>query len=164
MISIEARVKKANEHMANRLGKTIIYSRYCLESYDPETGSVIVWFEKPSFTAIPLSASGLEVDGSSGRLQIGDIALTFKKDEFTDYSLYEYLSFTSGGLTEFTTGETLTGAISGATGIAVSEYLDSGSWALGTAAGVVWLRSIVGTFEAEDLNGSASGNNCATIG
>ena len=77
MISIPDRVKFANTHMSNRLGKTIIYSRYCTESYNPETGATIIYFEKPSYTAIPLSASGSEVDNSSGRVQIGDIAFTF---------------------------------------------------------------------------------------
>lgn len=162
MVDIASRVKFANTHMANRLGKTIIYSRYCKESYNPETGSTIIYFEKPSYIAIPLSASGSEIDNSSGRVKVGDIAFTFKKEEWTDYTNYEYLSFTSGS-TEFTVGETLTGATGGAIGVVISKYVDSGTWALGTAAGVVWLGSIVGAFEAENLNGSASGSNCATI-
>lgn len=162
MINIAARVGEANEYMANRLGKTITYKRYATESYSPETGATIIWFEQPSFTAIPLSASGSEIDNSSGRVEVGDIAFTFKKEEFSDYSTYKYLPFTAGS-TEFTVGETLSGVTGGATGVVVSEYVDSGTWVLGTAAGVVWLSGVTGTFEAENLNGSASGNNCATI-
>jgi len=60
----------------------------------------------------------------------------------------------------------LTGATSGATGVVVNYHLldsDGGSWSAGTAAGVVWISDVSGTFESENLDGSIAGNNCATI-
>lgn len=162
MVDISARVKAANEHMANRIGQTITYKRYCKESYNPETGADIIYFEQTAFTAIPLSVSGREIESSGGRTRSGDIAFTFRKDEWTDHSDYEYLTFTSGSA-QFTAGETLTGATSGATATVVNEYLDSGTYAGSDGDGAVWISGITGTFVAENLNGSVSGNNCATI-
>lgn len=74
----------------------------------------------------------------------------------------KYLSFTSGGTTAFTVGETLTNAVTGATGIVVSYHLTSGSWSSGDAAGVVYLRQTTGTSGAGQLNGSLAGTDCAT--
>ena len=74
----------------------------------------------------------------------------------------KYLSFTSGGVTAFTVGETLTNAVTGATGIVVSYHLTSGSWAGGDAAGIVYLRQTTGTSGAGQLNGSLAGTDCAT--
>lgn len=71
------------------------------------------------------------------------------------------LAFTSGS-TEFTIGETLTGAISGTTGVVVAYHVTSGSWAGTNAAGTVWLKENVADYQAEDLNGSISPANCAT--
>ena len=164
-IDIASRVKFANDHIARRLGSSITYSRYCSESYDPETGPVKTYFEQPTFIATVLKASETDVDSSSGSVEIGDSKFSFKVDEFTDHSDCEYLSFTSGS-TEFTAGETLTGATGGASGVVVNYYLlDSGggAWGTGTAAGVVWVATRAGTFEAENLNGSSAGDDCATI-
>ena len=164
VINLGERVKKVNDHIAKRLGSTITYKRWQSETYDPESGGVKVYWEQPSFTATVMDVSEADIDSSSGAVQIGDSKFSFKVDEFTDHSNYKYLSFTSGS-TEFTAGETLTGATSAATGVVVNYYLlDSGggSWAAGNAAGVVWLSGITGTFQAEDLNGSVAGTDCAT--
>jgi hypothetical protein len=75
------------------------------------------------------------------------------------------LTFTSGGPTAFAINETLTGAISGATGRVVDYHLTSGSWAAGDAAGVVYLKQRNATaFQAGSLNGSVSGNDSGTSG
>ena len=164
-INLGERVKAVNDHIAKRLGSTITYRRWQSEAYDPETGGIKVYWEQPSFTATVMGVSETDVDSSSGAVQIGDSKFSFKVDEFTDHSNYKYLSFTSGSV-EFTVGETLTGAIGFATGVVVNYYLlDSGggSWTAGDAAGVVWLSGITGVFQAENLNGSIAGDNCATI-
>jgi len=57
-----------------------------------------------------------------------------------DFSNSCELQFTNGSV-EPTVGETLTGAVSGDTGIVISVTLESGSWALGTAVGTVYLSS-----------------------
>jgi len=164
-IDIASRVQFANDHIAGRLGSSITYSRYCSEEYDPETGTVKIYFEQPTFIATVLKASETDVDSSSGSVEIGDSKFSFRVDEFTDHSDYEYLSFTSGS-TEFTIGETLTGAVGSATGVVVNYYLlgsGGGAWADNDAVGVVWLSGRTGTFEAENLNGSIAGSDCATI-
>jgi len=164
-INIAARVKATNDYMAKRLGSSITYARWQSESYDPETGPIKTYFEQPTFIATVLKASETDVDSSSGSVEIGDSKFSFRVDEFTDHSDYEYLSFTSGS-TEFTVGEILTGATSGAFGTVVNYYLlgsGGGAWADNDAVGVVWLSGRAGTFEAENLNGSIAGSDCATI-
>ena len=163
-IDLGERVKAVNDHISTRLGKTITYKRWQGETYNPDTGGTITYWEQPSFTATVMGVSETDVDSSSGNVKIGDSKFSFKSSEFTDHTNYEYLSFTSGS-TEFTVGETLTGATGGATGVVVNYYLlntGGGSWAAGDAAGVVWLSSVTGTFQSEDLNGSTAGANCAT--
>ena len=73
----------------------------------------------------------------------------------------ESLAYTSGS-TEFTAGETITGATSSKTAVVVSWTLTSGNWG-GTAAGVVWIDSVSGAFQAENINGSLGGNNMVTV-
>jgi hypothetical protein len=77
-------------------------------------------------------------------------------------SLGRELSFTSGGTTEITEGQTITGATSGATAVVARVVLLSGTWAGGDAAGRFILSSQTGTFQAENLNVGAS-LNLATI-
>ena len=55
------------------------------------------------------------------------------------------LNFTSGSVV-FTTGATLTGAISDASGVIKTIVLSSGSWAGGNAAGYLILYSVSGAF------------------
>lgn len=67
------------------------------------------------------------------------------------------------GSTEFTRGETLTGATGGATADVVDWTLTSGTWGGGDAAGTVYIKQEDGTdFQAEDLNGSTGGANMAS--
>ena len=74
-----------------------------------------------------------------------------------------YIAYTSGGVLELEPGDTVTGATSGATAQVVSLTLTSGTWAAGTAAGVLIVDNQVGTFESENLNASNQDNIC-TIG
>lgn len=57
--------------------------------------------------------------------------------------LGNYLEF-NGGLREFTKGLVLTGRSSGATAIILQYYVDSGSWRMGDAAGVIYFEGISG--------------------
>ena len=75
----------------------------------------------------------------------------------------KYIAYTSGGVAELEPGDTVTGATSGATAQVVSLTLTSGTWAAGTAAGVLILDNQVGTFESENLDASNQDNIC-TIG
>lgn len=80
--------------------------------------------------------------------------------------LAKVLAFTSGGTTEASAGDTLTGATSGATATIRQVILDSGSWAGGDAAG--WLifnaGDITGTFSAAETAGlNASGTDDLTV-
>ena len=71
------------------------------------------------------------------------------------------LAFTSGGTYEPQAGDTIEGADSGATAYLESVSVDSGTWALGTAAGTFTIRRKSGTFEAENLD-IGSNTNFAT--
>ena len=72
------------------------------------------------------------------------------------------LAFTSGGTTEIEEGQVITGLIGGATATLTRVMLESGSWAAGTAAGKFIFASQTGTFEAEGVEVSGSGD-LATI-
>lgn len=81
---------------------------------------------------------------------------------WTSVALGRELSFTSGGTTEITAGQTITGATSGATAVLTRVVLETGTWAGGDAAGRFIFASQTGTFQAENINVGAS-LNLATI-
>ncbi len=67
----------------------------------------------------------------------------------TEYTI----NFQSGGTTQIVSGDVITGATSGATGLVISVSTTSGTWAAGNAAGSMVVRRVVGTFQAsENLN------------
>lgn len=75
------------------------------------------------------------------------------------------LRFKDGGPTEPATGETVTGATSGATGIIRSIEAFDGDWAAGTAEGIMTITDVVGTFTfTEILNFTAGSPASATSG
>ena len=61
------------------------------------------------------------------------------------------LAFTSGGTTEISVGDTLTGATGGATATVCCVTLTSGTWAGEDAAGELLIYGQVGTFESEEV-------------
>ena len=69
------------------------------------------------------------------------------------------IPFSGGGVNELAVGDTITGVTSAATVIIAAVLLYSGTWAAGDAAGffVAERDDIVGTFEAENVIGEASG-------
>jgi len=72
------------------------------------------------------------------------------------------LTFTSGGTTEISEGDTITGATSAATAVVTRVMLESGTWAAGSAAGRIIFAVQSGTFQSENLDVGASAN-LATI-
>ena len=118
----------------------------------PGEGSILgVWQYNNKVYAfrnnIGSTAAGMFVSSSSG---------------WTAVALGREISFTSGGVTEIVVGNTITGAISGATAVITKVILTSGTWAGGTAAGRLFFASQTGTFQAENLDVGAS-LNLATI-
>lgn len=81
---------------------------------------------------------------------------------WTQVALGYELAFTSGGTTEITEGQTITGATSGATAVLTRVMLESGSWSAGDAAGKFVFASQTGTFQSENIDVGASAN-LATI-
>lgn len=81
---------------------------------------------------------------------------------WTAVDLGREVSFTSGGTYVIAEGDTITGAISGATATVKRVIVTSGSFAGGDAAGRLILASQTGTFQAENLNVGAT-LNVATI-
>lgn len=61
-------------------------------------------------------------------------------------SIYDQITFTSGGIYEPKFGETVTGNTSGETAIVVSVVLSGGAFADGDAAGTILYKSASGTF------------------
>jgi len=68
------------------------------------------------------------------------------------------LAYTSGGTTEISVGDTITGATSAFTATVIAVSLTSGTWAAGDAAGNLTIVGQSGTFVAENLNVGASTN------
>jgi len=67
------------------------------------------------------------------------------------------------GTAAFTVGETLSGSVSGDTATIESVFVTSGTWAGGTAAGVMTISSETGNFDATDvLTDSATGSAACT--
>lgn len=65
-------------------------------------------------------------------------------------SLGDYIDFSTGAVTPFLEGETVTGAPSTATGVIVAVGITSGSFSGGDAAGRLYLKTLSGTFTASD--------------
>ncbi len=64
----------------------------------------------------------------------------------TQTSIYDQITFTSGGTYEPRPGDTVTGNTNGKTAVVVSTVLSSGAWADGDAQGTITYRSANGAF------------------
>jgi len=154
--------------MLRRLGRTITYKRLqAAGAWSPSGVTDILW-EWISFNSVVYDTNTKDIEASGGRLELGDKAFLFLNSVFTDHSDYKYIKFKEGA-TEFTAGETITGA-GGATAVVVNWYKDSGTWGASgaegdpAAVGVVWVTTIVGDFVAlETISGSVGGATMATI-
>ena len=73
------------------------------------------------------------------------------------------IAFTSGGTVELKVGDTITSVVGGATAICTSVRLYSGTWAAGTAAGVLCLKTQSAAFQAGAINNTAGAEDYGTI-
>lgn len=95
------------------------------------------------------------------RITPGDTMTTIDKDIWF-YKEY-YLKYDSGGTTEIVDGDIIRGNTSAAYAIVISKTTDAtGTWAAGTAAGVLRLKSVVGTFQDNETFNVAGGSNLGT--
>jgi len=117
-----------------------------------------------SFTVTVTAGSGafapLDLSAVDGSADPAGIALV--PTDTTD-TTRKQLAYTSGGVFPIQPGETLTGATGAATAQVVSFTLTSGTFAAGTAAGVLILDNQSGSFQSENLN-SVNQSNICTVG
>ena len=89
----------------------------------------------------------------------GSVAFTVGQTISSTTATYQFVS----GSTEFTVGETITGATTGFHGVLLAYTVTFDDWGGGTATGTIQIAGQNGTFNyGEILNGSVSGNDCAT--
>jgi hypothetical protein len=118
---------------------------------------------------LPIQQSGkyrhLIVQGGVNDINQESRTLADMQDSFNSFAAraesVASIAFTSGGTTEIVDGDTITGATSGATAVVKSVHLESGTWAGGDAAGTLFLETPSGTFQAEEIEVSAT--NVGTI-
>ncbi len=111
---------------------------------------------------MPLRLAGLKAFGSSNVSSVAETILGDLVELMT--AIIWTRTYTSGGTYVVKTGDTIVGAISGATAYVQSVSLDTGTWAGEDAAGTLTLRRVVGTFEAENLNVGANSNVASIAG
>lgn len=68
----------------------------------------------------------------------------------TQTSIYDQITFTSGGTYEPKPNDTVTGNTSGETAVVISKTLSSGAWADGDAAGTITYKSASGAFTSSE--------------
>ena len=123
------------------------------ESVRPEYGGVL--------HTLPLDVEALALHGEEnpsvvGERLYGDIV------EAMIGTIWA-MPFTSGSH-EIRAGDTVEGAESGADGLVIGLTSTGGSWAAGDGSGVLSLRRVDGTFEAENLNVGAETNVASVDG
>ena len=74
-----------------------------------------------------------------------------------------HLPFTSGGTAEIVAGDTITGGTTSHTATVERVCLQSGTWAAGSAAGVLYITSPSNTFQAAEEVDTANQDDVATI-
>lgn len=111
-----------------------------------------------SFTVV---SSTTTIGSTDSNMSGHDQSAEIYKSSSTGWTLVPLgfeLSFTSGGTTEIFDGDVITGLISGATATVTRVMLESGSFAAGTAAGRLIFATQTGTFQAEGIEVSGSGD------
>ena len=130
-----------------------------------------LWAPPPVGTGIYLLSYEVQVKAATGNaLTAGTLGLAFRAKDigiasetylaltFMRYDLpnlyftldpLSFFTFTNGGTTAISSGNTVVGARSGATGVVNgTPVLTSGSWAGGDAAGIITFSSVTGIFSA----------------
>jgi len=153
-------VKNAINYFLDRTGQSIVYKRLRNKDEWSPTALGIKWWEWITANSVIYDATLRDTEESGGRLRLGDKAFLVLNSIFTDHSGLTFIYFDTGAV-EFTVGETLTGAIGGATGVVVSWYESDGTWAGDDAKGGVYVSGITGAFQAEEINGSVGGDGMA---
>lgn len=127
-----------------------------------------------SWNEIRLRAAGITDDGTATyQIYLGTLAGGADCDLAyagqcaftigTQSSIYSQIAYTSGGTATIDIGDTLTGATSGETAVVISITVTSGTFAAGTAAGTITVRTQSGTFQAEELNVTDAATGVVTI-
>jgi len=125
--------------------------RFLVADADNESLTCTIWGKDPGGAAFDFCNLNLVVAG------------TAVCEELDGVGSLIHFPFTSGGVSEITEGMALTGATSGHTATVARVCLQSGTWAAGNAAGVLYLKSPSNTFTAgEKLTTAALADN-ATI-
>lgn len=79
-------------------------------------------------------------------------------------SMPTYISYSTGATAAFVEGETVTQAVSGATGVVTSVGVTSGSFSGGDALGRVYIKSVTGTWDnTNTFTGGTSGGTAVSI-
>ena len=148
--------------------------RFYVKAEEPSDGTYRWWISSVELQGFEVHPAFLQRDGRERPyLYSGAYESTLRDDEGT-LKLHtkageqpwtggelDSLAFNSGSVV-FAVGETLTGVVSGATGNVVDWHVSTGAWGTEDAAGIVYLKQVSGTFQAEDLNGSTGGANMAS--
>lgn len=95
------------------------------------------------------------------RITPGDTMTTIDKNVW--FYREHFLKYDSGGTTEVADGDIIRGNTSSAYAIVISKTTDSGTWAGGDAAGVLRIKSVVGTFQDNETINVAGNSNLCTV-
>ena len=98
-----------------------------------------------------IRVNGLKDEDTLAVINSATITLSIFK-ETPIYIEQSKLTFTSGGSYEIVVGDIIKGATGNAVAYVTAITLTAGSWASGTAVGILWLKNQIGTFQSEELN------------
>jgi len=98
--------------------------------------------------------------GKVARLDLRDFASVTSLDLTTAVRRLTFVAGKEGGIRR---GDTVTGAISGATATVAGVAVTSGAWATGDAAGDLYLRDQTGSFVAESLNAARAARSSCPV-
>lgn len=125
----------------------------------------MIWqkkFNEDALFLFPLVDAGTLDFVSGPTIAAGDAKL-FSDAQISTNIAAESVAFTSGS-EEPANGDTIDGATSAASGTFMFAVVTSGTWGGGDAAGFIFMKSLSGAFQAENLNINGGTANVMTIG
>lgn len=137
---------------------TIVAAIAAASSASDGDGEISIFPIPDGWNGIRLRAAGITADGTvTHQIYLGTLGLRGTDCEMvnagqlawtigTQTSIYDQITFTSGGVYVPRAGDTVTGNSSGETAVVVSTTLSSGSWAGSDAAGTITYKSASGAF------------------